>query len=72
MPIQTRASQKPDPEIIITIYDGEAHLETKGFEGKSCTEAVAFLLEDAKNQKVTFKPEYARNSGNKAERGLLA
>lgn len=72
MPIQTRQTAKPDPEIIITVFDGEAHLETVGFEGKSCTEAVAFLLEDAKDQKVTFKKEYMGNDKRRNEPFLSA
>jgi len=68
MPIKTRQSTKPEPEIIITVYDGQAHLETVGFEGKDCTEAVAFLLKDAKDQKVTFKPEYMRNTRKPEDR----
>jgi hypothetical protein len=72
MPIVTRASQKPEPEIIIKVYDGEAHLETVGFEGKSCTEAVEFLLKDAKDQKVAFKKEYLSNDKRRSEPYLLA
>jgi penicillin-binding protein-related factor A (putative recombinase) len=72
MPIITRASQKPEPEIILTMYDGKVHLETVGFEGKSCTEATAFLLKNAKDQQIKFKPEYMHNTAKKSEGRLLA
>ena len=73
MPIVTRSNSKTEPEIILTFDEGKVIKETVGFEGKSCTEATAFIeaMFKARNQKITFKPEYLRGGG-KTERKLTA
>lgn len=45
--------------------NGTPHIETKGFRGKACTQAVEKVLADLKkqginvtNEKVTYTPEY--------------
>lgn len=59
-----KSSIQQEPELTLIFDKGKVLKETSGFEGKSCTETTAFVEEilNAKNQKVTFKPEYSRNT----------
>ena len=53
-------------QVIITIdEDGQAHIETKGFSGKSCTETTDKIIAGAKSlgtgtdtKKITYTAEY--------------